>query len=252
MKRIQMILKAKTFLEFLAHSIDPTTKEAIEDSLLQKQEIKEMLLYTVTLLNDLIANNGEVINVTAPIEFQIERINKNSIAVSEQPIQISGFVKRINNQVDNTKMKTFKQSLLIDWLLRNGYINKDKRPVLKNETVYTLSASSNDIGIVEQEKINSETGEIKKTVVLTKMAQEFIVDNLENIVGHAEEIRLPKTSYDNEGIEMVGQKWTEEEQERLIHEFTKENLTTEYIAQIHHRKEGGIRARLKKLGLIDE
>lgn len=252
MTRLQMILKAKAFLEFMADSIDPTTQESVEDSLLEKQEVKEMLRYAVSLLNELIANNGEVINVTAPIEFQVERIDKKLIAVSDQPIQISGLVNRINKQVDKTKMGLFKQSLLTEWLLHNGYINKDKRPVLKNEIVYTATSSSNDIGILEQDKINSETGEIKKTVVLTKKAQEFIVDNLENILGLSEEIRLPNASDNNEEIEMAWQKWTEEEQERLIHEFTKENLTLEQIAGIHHRKVGGIRSRLRKLGLIDE
>lgn len=252
MDRLQMILKAKTYLECMAHSIDPTTQEAIDDAVLQKHEIKEMFQYIVSLLDELIINDGEVINVTTPIEFQIEKINKNLITVSDQPIQISGFVKRINNQVDKTKMGSFKQSLLTEWLLRNGYLNKNKRTVLKDITVYLTTESSKDIGIIEQDRINSETGEIKKAIVLTKKAQEFIVDNLENIIGITEEIKLLKISENYQELNMAGQKWTNEEQESLIQEFTEEKLTIEQIAQIHHRKVGGIKARLKKIGLIDD
>lgn len=69
MERLQKILKAKSYLECLTHSIDPITKQAIDDSTLQKQEIKDTLQYIVSLLDELIMNNGEVINVTTPIEF---------------------------------------------------------------------------------------------------------------------------------------------------------------------------------------
>lgn len=252
MERLQKILKAKTYLECMAQSIDPTTQKAIEDPVLQKQDIKEMLQYIASLLDELIINNGEVINVTTPIEFQIEKINKGLITVSDQPIQISGFVKRINIQVDKTKMGSFKQSLLTEWLLQRGYLNKDKKHVLKDVIFYSATESSKDIGIMEQDRINPETGEIKKAVVLTRMAQEFIVNNLENIVGITEEIKLPKASDNYQELDMAGQKWTDEEQESLIHEFTKKELTIEQIASIHHRKPGGILARLKKLGLIEE
>lgn len=252
MERLQKILKAKTYLEFMAQSIDPTTQEAIDDPVLQKHEIKEMFQYIASLLDELIKNKGEVINITTPIEFQIEKINKNLITVSDQPIQISGLVKRINNQVDKNKMSSFKQSLLIEWLLQNGYLNKDKKPVLKDVIVYSTTDSSKDIGIMEQDRINPETGEIKKAVVLTRKAQEFIVNNLENIVGMTEEIKSPKTSDSYQELDMAGQKWTNEEQERLVQEFIEEKLTIEQIAQIHHRKVGGIKARLKKIGLIED
>ncbi len=86
MNKVQMILKAKTYMEFMAHSIDPTTQEDVEDSVLQKCEIKDMFLFIASLLDELIKNNGEVINVASPIEFSIDKINKNMIAVSEQPI----------------------------------------------------------------------------------------------------------------------------------------------------------------------
>ncbi|MDE6061048.1 MAG: hypothetical protein K2G31_06240 [Clostridia bacterium] len=252
MDKLQMIQKAKKYLEFLAHSMDPTTEESIKDSVLQKQEIQDVLLYTVSLLEELIANEGEVINVATPIEFSIERINKDSISVSDQPIQIGGFVRRINQQIDKTKMKTFKQSHLMEWLLSNGYLNKDKRAVVKNETFYSITESSNGVGIVEQEKVDSETGEIKKSIVLTKMAQEFIVDNLENIADFTENIKPPRNSDNHQKTDMVGQKWTANEEKRLIQEFTVEKLTIKQIAEIHGRKSGGIKARLVKLGLIEK
>ncbi len=252
MEKLQKILKAKTYLECMAHSIDPITQEEIEDPILQKQDIKEMFQYIASLLDEIIMNNGEVINVSAPIEFKIEKINKNLIVVSDQPIQISGLVKRINKQIDKTRMESFKQSILTEWLLQNGYLNKEKKPVLKDITIYSTTESSKNIGIMEQDRINFETGEIKKAIILTRKAQEFIVNNLENIIGITEEIRSPKDSDNYPELAMAGQKWTNEEQESLVHEFSEKGLTIEQIARIHHRKVGGIKARLKKIGLIEE
>ncbi len=149
-------------------------------------------------------------------------------------------------------MKTFKPSRLTEWLLNNGFLNKDKKTVVKNQTVYTVTSTSSDIGIIEQEKTNSETGEIDKTIVLTKTAQEFIVENLESIMGLSEDIKAPNHDIVYPTSDMVGQRWTEEEQQRLICEFVNEKLTIEQIARLHQRKSGGIKSRLIKLELIEK
>lgn len=50
---------------------------------------------------------------------------------------------------------------------------------------------------------------------------------------------------------MIGQKWTEDEEVRMIDAFMVEKLSIKEIAKRHQRKEGGIRSRLQKLRLID-
>jgi len=62
-------------------------------------------------------------------------------------------------------------------------------------------------------------------------------------------VRAKSNGHGN-GKTMIGQKWTEEEEKELVEEY-KQGLTIRNIAQIHQRKEGGIQARLKKLGLIE-
>lgn len=53
-----------------------------------------------------------------------------------------------------------------------------------------------------------------------------------------------------EGLEAAGQAWTEDEEARLKDEFERE-VPMEEILKRHHRNYGGIKARLKKLGLIE-
>lgn len=55
---------------------------------------------------------------------------------------------------------------------------------------------------------------------------------------------------DDNDVNRVGQKWTADEEERLIESFDL-GLTIFEIAELHGRKVGGIRSRLKKLGRIE-
>ena len=54
----------------------------------------------------------------------------------------------------------------------------------------------------------------------------------------------------DEKFQMAWEKWTEEEESRLVKEFNQ-GFSIDEIASMHNRKEGGIRARLKRLGLIE-
>ena len=49
---------------------------------------------------------------------------------------------------------------------------------------------------------------------------------------------------------MIGQKWSEDEEVKLIDAFMEEKLSIKDIAQRHQRKEGGIRSRLKNSGSL--
>lgn len=67
---------------------------------------------------------------------------------------------------------------------------------------------------------------------------------------------VTEMSIDEDGQEdkqdsMIGQKWTEDEEVRMIDAFMVEKLSIKEIAKRHQRKEGGIRARLLKLRLIE-
>lgn len=56
--------------------------------------------------------------------------------------------------------------------------------------------------------------------------------------------------YDDDDVNRVGQKWTTDEEERLIESFDL-GLPISEIANLHGRKVGGIRSRLRKLGKIE-
>ena len=71
-----------------------------------------------------------------------------------------------------------------------------------------------------------------------------------------EKITLDVLTIEEDSVEgkfdtMMGQKWSEDEEVKLIDAFMEEKLSIKEIAKRHQRKEGGIRSRLRKLRLID-
>lgn len=251
MEKIQRLQKAKLYLEMLSCSMDPTTQEFIKSDILQKQEIKDMLKYISTVLEELIGNNGEVIKVTKPMNFQASKLNKQAIILSNTPIQLSALMTRINKQVDTKIMRKLGASKVSKWLIEQGYLVNEKVSVVKEVSQLTITDNAESFGIVMDNKVDEKTGEIKPCVLLTRKAQEYIVDNLENILAEElveskEENISMKTNYS-----MRGQLWSKEEEDKLVFEYVEQKRTISEIARLHNRNNGGIRARLKKLGLVD-
>lgn len=251
MEKIQRLQKAKLYLEMLSCSMDPTTQEFIKSDILQKQEIKDMLKYISTVLEELIGNNGEVIKVTKPMNFQASKLNKQAIILSNTPIQLSALMTRINKQVDTKTMRKLGASKVSKWLIEQGYLVNEKVSVVKEVSQLTITDNAESFGIVMDNKVDEKTGEIKPCVLLTRKAQEYIVDNLENILAEElveskEENISMKTNYS-----MRGQLWSKEEEDKLVFEYVEQKRTISEIARLHNRNNGGIRARLKKLGLVD-
>ena len=52
------------------------------------------------------------------------------------------------------------------------------------------------------------------------------------------------------GLESAGQRWTQDEEAKLLHGFDK-GASLEELAAVHHRKVGGIRSRLIRLGRLE-
>lgn len=182
MNRVQQIQKAKSYLDLLSQAIDPTTGEAIEESILQKQQIKEVFSFISSVLEELIANNGEVVHLETPMVFQPELINKELVTISDKPISVIGFVSRINKQVNKKIMQNLGYSKINNWLLQNGYLVSEKVAVVRQETKYCATEKAQTIGILSSDKVNEKTGEVSTCVLLTSQAQEFLIQNLEAIL----------------------------------------------------------------------
>ncbi|MBQ7907414.1 MAG: hypothetical protein IJ309_05510 [Clostridia bacterium] len=186
MSKVQKIIQAKSYMEFFLHGMDPITGDVITKDTFARKEVYQNVEYIISLLDELLENNGEVISMENPVDFAVEKINKNKIKVSETPLQITGFASRINKLADSVGMKRLGPSKISNWLVSKGYLQQTRVMVTKEQKQLQSTDTSEEIGIITEDKVDTKTGEVKQNILLTKSAQEFIIDNLENIVSAAD------------------------------------------------------------------
>lgn len=176
---VEKLQSAKEYLDLLSQSIDPTTREHIDDPILQKEEIKDVLRFASEVLSAL-SQNG-ITDSIEPSAFDASTIDKSAIGLTDRTVGITSLAIRINKQVDKSKMRSLRVATINEWLVSNGYLSKEKVPVVRNVTKLVPTDEGSKIGLLELEKINRSTGEITKKLILSVSGQQFIIDHLDEI-----------------------------------------------------------------------
>ena len=171
--------------------------------------------------------------------FFLTNEQRNQYIPSDKPISVSEITKALNAIADLEKCRKLSYSLVTDWLIGIGAL--EVRSGFDGKTKKYPTSQGAELGITNETRsgINGEYN----VVVYNKDAQQLIVDNIEAIVALKNE-NTEKTA------ENQGQAWTPAQEECLIDLFNK-NAPVSEIAVTLMRTETGIRARLKKLGLIE-
>lgn len=244
MERIERLQKAKLYLDELAYSMDPTTQEFVENEILQKEEIKDVLAFVSTVLEEVIENDGKVSKACKPIRFQASKVNKQAVVLSDELVPLPTLMSRINQQVEVKPMRKLRASKIFKWLIRQKYL-------VREGDLWIVTEKAENLGIVLDNKKDEITRDIKPYVFLTRNAQEYIVENLETILEIAakkgERNDLPARRKPTRG----GQLWSKEEDDALKREYAEEMLSVSKIAELHGRTKAGIKARLRMFALIE-
>lgn len=142
-------------------------------------------------------------------------------------------------------------------LLFTNKVNKIKTKQINYSRFKILEGFANGINILTGEKLFNPDDETKILLInlafFTLKKEGFdknkftILINEDDVYNKIENLKEQQTLKKQSNI---GKRWSVEEDDKLKQEYN--NLTLEEIAKIHARKVGGIRERLKKLGLMDE
>ena len=179
------------------------------------------------------------------VVFDPTKINLEEIQLSEDPISLNDLLFEVNKLVDRKHYKSAASITLTNWLVKKGLILKHRIPIVQEVVRYSASTTGEEIGIICDDQIDKKSGEVLPSYLLSKEAQKYIIDNLTNIYSK------DSKNENEEENDNVGARWTIEEEEQLKDEYVNRHLKVSEIAKIHNRKTGGIRARLKRLGLIE-
>ena len=245
MTELETMQRAKMYLDKLANGVNPLNDQPVPDEdCINQVRISRCLFYVSDILRKVIENGG----IAAKSEkvkkgaFTISHDNLKKYPFSSAPIPVSEITRRINELIDPNSMKKLKYSSIVTFMLQSGLLAQMES--IDGNIVRFPTAEGASLGISSEDRI-SQSGTYQVTVYNTE-AQQFILDNIDAII----EINNQKQMKNGNDHELQGQPWTNNYDEVLVDLFQK-NVPISEIAVTLKRTEGGIRARLIKLGLIE-
>lgn len=177
MTELETMQRAKMYLDKLARGIDPITdREIADDSVLNNVRLARCFYYVSDVLQKVI-DNGGAIGEKAP--FVITREQMNSIPISQQPIRISEFAENISRAAGDPSRKKLRPTDITNWLLVQGYLQKELGPDGKQRRAPTeLGTRSGILG----QLVQGANG-MYLSISYDANAQRMILDHLEEILG---------------------------------------------------------------------
>ena len=239
MTDLEIMQRAKTYIEKMANGLNPITGQPIPDyETLNDVRISRCLFYVSDVLRQVIDNGGEVVKKTAKKQaFTISQEQLQRFELSNKPISVSEVARRINTLVDHENMVNLKYKSITEFLMNSGFLtmveyndgSQRKEP----------TEAGRRLGITVEERIGQQG--LYRVVVYNEDAQHFILDNLDGVL---EIDRKPTLKRENQG-----KPWTDEQDQQLRELYGKQLSLTE-IANTMQRTRDGVKKRLKKLEII--
>ena len=177
MTELEIMQRAKMYIEKMANGINPLTDEDIkEDDFINNVRISRCLFYVSGLLDKVIANGGEISTKgKKKSDFVIDTALLVHFRYSDSPIALSEIINRLNELVDADNVKKLSFKNYASWLISCNILEEcsNEEKITKRPT--PLGAK---IGISVEQRTSS-SGNIYQVVVYNKAAQQFLIQNFD-------------------------------------------------------------------------
>ncbi len=175
---IKLLLHAKDYIDKMARGINPLTSDKIPNTdLLNNVNISRCLFYVSDALDKMIKIQKRK-DTKNKLPFYLDSASLVKFEYSEEPISMSEIVKRLNRLINTEEMNSLNVIKVHDWLIS---INVLYEEVVNDKKVKRPTSLGNDIGITLETRMNLQ-GVAYKVNLYNKQAQEFIIDNFENLM----------------------------------------------------------------------
>ena len=242
MTDLEKIQFTKSFIDKMANGINPLTGEAIpENDLLNNIRISRCMFYVSGLLQEMCFNLTSKTKNTkskAKIPFHLSEDRLLKFAYNPQGMFIRDIVSDINALIDADNMKSLTYKQTVNWLIDKQYLYVFTMENGKN--CKRPTAQGVDLGISEELR-HGNHGDYYM-LIYNENAQKFIVSNCNSIYN---------TNINSAEQSLRGQRWTLEQDNQLTTMFN-DGILVDDMAQKLQRSSDGIRARLVRLGLIQD
>jgi len=235
MTELEMMERARQYMEKLANGINPLDGSVIPDGdVVNNVRLSRCFFYVEGVLRQVIANGGtEKKEKPKKLTFDLPLEKRDAFDFSQTPISVSEIAKRINDLTADENMKKLTTTMLTGWLKELGLLQTEQGADGKNRTVPTDRGRS--MGITTEDRMGQYG--MYLAVLYDLAAQRFILDNLDGVI-----------QQENAKTENENKDWTPGEDAYLREQFAL-GASTKNIGAALKRSAGNVRARLKKLGL---
>ena len=180
MTELETMQRAKMYMDKLAQGIDPVTNQEIPgDSVLNNVRLARCFFYVADVLEQVIANGGIIGSRPKLQPFSITMEQLAGVELSLEPLRVTRIVERISTVVDNPQMKKLSTTVITNWLLEKGFLEKQIGPDGKSHRVPTRDGFR--IGLSVQNR-QGQYGEYQ-AVFYNAEAQRFVLDHLGEMLG---------------------------------------------------------------------
>jgi len=175
MTELETMQRAKMYMEKLAQGVDPITNQEVpEDSVLNNVRLARCFFYVSDVLGQVIANGGFIGSKPKLQPFVVSAEQLAMVRISHEPVRVTQLVDFISAAVDNPQMKKLSPTVITNWLLEMGFL--EKQIGLDGKTRRLPTQNGLMIGLSAQTR-QGQYGEYL-AVFYNAEAQRFVLDNL--------------------------------------------------------------------------
>lgn len=175
MTELETMQRAKMYIDKLAQGIDPITdRELPNDSALNNVRLARCFFYVSDVLGQVIAYGGVIGGKPKLRDFSISVEQLSNVQVSQEPVRITQLVEKISAAAADPQMKKLTTTVVTNWLLEKGFLEKQSTPDGKSKRVPTQNGLM--IGLSTETRMG-QYGEYL-AVYYNADAQRFVLDNL--------------------------------------------------------------------------
>lgn len=180
MTELEIMQRAKVYIDQLANGINPIDGTCVADSdVINNVRISRCLFYVSDILKRVIDNGGSIgKKKVAKGPFFLPSEAAKGFRFSKAPITVSEIVKHINSLADSERCCQLKLTSVTTWLIEIGALEVITTADGKNTKLPT--AQGTELGILTEKRMG-QRGEYT-VVVYNIEAQRFIIDNIEAII----------------------------------------------------------------------
>lgn len=244
MTEIEILEHAKSYIDKLANGIDPMTDMPVgEGDAVNNVRVSRCLFYVSEVLGKVIAS-GDIPTAPKPKKrpFFLTAEQLSRYPYADRAITVSEIADNLNALADAEQCLKMPYTHITGWLIGIGAL---ELCTVEGKSVKRPTARGGELGIATEQR-TGRNGDYT-VVVYNRAAQQFITDNLEAIEAAA----YAEKEQRKEAAKSQGQPWSPEQDARLA-ELYRAGMSVINIAIELARTPGGIRARLKHLGLISD